>query len=332
MFHIHNGESTAGTLREFGFPGEHFAFQEVLMAGPTPSGLSPDEWLTTRARYLSDAYDLNSEDCGMNLLKQEAALQNCSEHGETILWFEHDLFCQINLIYLLDWFSNQSRDKNKLSLICIGVFPGVEDFRGLGQLTGEQLASLFDDRHQVTQKEFGVAKQAWEAYCSTDPRDILRLLEGDTSAMPFLRNALLLQLARFPSVLNGLSRIENRALELISRGATEFKSLFPRFWKVEPVYGLGDAQFWNELKRMAEARNPLITTSGLDSQSQKFHHASFDLTAAGREVLAGSRDFIDENGIDLWLGGVHMGDGRAVWRWDDDHTELLARSGVSKKG
>ncbi len=295
MFHIHNGESTAGTLREFGFPGEHFAFQEVLMAGPTPRGLSPDEWLTTRARYLSDAYDLNSEDCGMNLLKQEAALQNCSEHGETILWFEHDLFCQINLIYLLDWFSNQSRDKNKLSLICIGVFPGVEDFRGLGQLTGEQLASLFDDRHQVTQKEFGVAKQAWEAYCSTDPRDILRLLEGDTSAMPFLRNALLLQLARFPS-------------------------------------GLGDAQFWNELKRMAEARNPLITTSGLDSQSQKFHHASFDLTAAGREVLAGSRDFIDENGIDLWLGGVHMGDGRAVWRWDDDHTELLARSGVSKKG
>ena len=332
MFHIHNGESTAGTLREFGFPGEHYAFQEVLMAGPTPSGLSPGDWLTTRANYLIGAYDLNSEDCRNKLLKQEAALQNCSEHDETILWFEHDLFCQINLIYLLDWFSKRPPGKKKLSLICTGEFPGVEDFRGLGQLIGEQLASLFDDRQQVTEKQFGLAEQAWAAYCSTDPRDIVRLLEGGTSAMPFLRNALLLHLARFPSVSNGLGRIENTGLDLISHGRIEFKSLFPSFAKREPVYGLGDAQFWNELKRLAEAGNPLLTICGLDPESNEYNQASFDLTVTGREVLAGNRDFVELNGIDLWLGGVHLLDGDAVWRWDDDHTELLAWSGVNEKG
>jgi hypothetical protein len=327
LFHIHNGESTAGTLREFGFPGEHFAFQEVLMAGPTPSGMSPDEWLATRARYLSDAYDLNLEDCRDNLLKQEAALQRFSEHDEAILWFEHDLFCQINLIYLLDWFAKQSLGKTKLSLICIGEFPGVEDFRGLGQLSGEQLTSLFDGRHRVTEQDFGLATQAWAAYCSADPRVILQLLEGDTSAMPLLRNALLLHLARFPSVVNGLGRVENKALELISTGAIEFKSLFPRFAREEPVYGLGDSQFWNELKRLANAREPTVEIRGLRDagsvlKSSNYHEASFELTDIGRSVLSGEINFIETNGIDLWLGGVHLLDSGVVWRWDDHNKQL----------
>lgn len=62
MLHIHNGESTAGTLREFGFPGEHFAFKEVLMCGPTPAGLSPDDWLALRVKFLADEYELKIED------------------------------------------------------------------------------------------------------------------------------------------------------------------------------------------------------------------------------------------------------------------------------
>src|SRR5687767_11293376 len=150
MLHIHNGDSTAGTLREFGFPGEHKAFQEVLMEGPTPSGLSHDEWLQVRAQFLAGSYDLKLEKCSADLREQESWLRGFSTHEEAILWFEHDLFCQINLIYLLDWFSKQSLGKTRLSLICVDKFPGVEDFRGLGQLTGEQLASLFDKRHKVT--------------------------------------------------------------------------------------------------------------------------------------------------------------------------------------
>ena len=327
MLHIHNGDSTAGTLREFGFPGEHFAFHEVLMAGPAPSGLSPDEWLATRARYLSEAYDLNLEDCRDNLLKQEAALQRFSNHDETVLWFEHDLFCQINLIYLLDWFSKQPLGETELSLICIAEFPGVEDFRGLGQLTGDELASLFDGRHEVTEHDFGLAKQAWAAYCSTEPRDIQRFLDGDTSAMPFLRNALLLHLARFPSVVNGLGRIENKALELISPGAIEFKSLFPRFAREEPVYGLGDSQFWNELKRLANAKEPALEIRGLRDDESAFkashyYESLFQLTDFGRSLLDGELDFIETNGIDLWLGGAHLLDSGAAWRWDDHNKEL----------
>src|SRR4030095_2061439 len=105
MLHIHNGDSTAGTLREFGFSGEHKAFQEVLMEGPAPGGLSPDEWLAVRSRFLAEAYDGNLEICEKDLREQQAWLGKFSEHDATILWFHTDLFCQINLIYLLDWFA-----------------------------------------------------------------------------------------------------------------------------------------------------------------------------------------------------------------------------------
>src|SRR5690348_3540514 len=96
LFHIHNGESTAGTLRDFGFRGEHYAFQEVLMAGPAPGDLSPVEWIETRAQHLAEAYDLDFEESRNDLLKQEAVLKGFPKHDEIVLWFEHDLFCQIN--------------------------------------------------------------------------------------------------------------------------------------------------------------------------------------------------------------------------------------------
>jgi hypothetical protein len=33
-------------------------------------------------------------------------------------------------------------------------------------------------------------------------------------------------------------------------------------------------------------------------------------------VLEGRADHIDLNGIDRWLGGVHLKDEKAAWRWD----------------
>lgn len=329
MLHIHNGDSTAGTLREFGLPGEHKAFREALMEGPAPAGLSTDEWVEVRAGFLADGYEFKIEDCARDLRDQEAWLREIPEHEETILWFEHDLFCQINLIYLLDWFSKQRRGSGRLSLVCVGEFPGVKDFRGLGQLTGKQLASLFDKRHDVTEPELKLAARAWASYCSADPGEIQRLIEDDTSVMRFLGQALRLHLARFPSMRNGLGRVENSALEIISSGAIGFKQLFPKFADSEPGYGLGDSQFWCVLRRLGGARNQLIriampAEAGGTSGPNAYHDASFELTETGRAVLSGERDFIHLNGIDLRLGGVHLVDG-TVWRWDEG-AGLIRRS------
>lgn len=321
MLHIHNGDSSANILKESGLPGEHLAWREALIVGPTPQNLSNNEWRRVRAAYLSEAYELKQEDCARSLLEQERALSDFSRHTEVVLWFEHDLFCQLHLIYLLQWFAERELGATKLSLICIDSFPGVDDFRGLGQLSPAQMASLFDARREVSDAQLNLAVAAWQAYCAPTPDAIQEIVHGDTSALPFLNSALRKHLSRFPSVGNGLGQVENRALKIIDEGHREFTGLFREFGQREAIYGLGDFQFWNELKRMVRAKTPLLAVNKNDLDgslaSGAFVKVVFELTQEGTSVLEEKADFVELNGIDAWLGGVHLSGAESSWRWDE---------------
>jgi len=327
MLHIHNGDSSANTLRQSAIPGPQFAFRESLLTGPTPAGIAGESWRRLRATHLAESYGVDSEECARALQRQDEMLAGLADHDEVIMWFEHDLFCQLNLIYLLDWFQGRDLGTTKFSLICIDRFPGVADFRGLGQLTAEQLASLFPTRHEITAAELKLASAAWEAYRSPDPRAIERLLREDTAALPFLGAALLAHLARFPSARNGLGRIENRGLELIDQGVGLFSDLFSSFAASESVYGLGDLQFWLALKQMGAAANPLVTFEngqGVNASIEfaKLRDTKIGLTVQGQSTLKGKADFVEMNGADEWLGGVHLL-GNQVWRWDEASHQLF---------
>ena len=326
MLHIHNGDSTASTARQAAIPGEHFAFREALIAGPVPSNLKDAEWRKLRAAHLSAAYGGDAAEREQELLRQEETLSGSKAHDEVVLWFEHDLFCQLHLIYLLDWFAARDAGQTRLSLICIGEFPGRKNFRGLGELNAAQLASLFGTRHRVSALELKTASAAWAAYCSSEPTALQSLVRSDTSAMPFLQSALRCHLARFPSIRNGLGRIENRGLALINDGLENFRELFPRFGEAEPGFGLGDFQFYLALKQLNEGRAPLLnikngaTNGKLDSKM--IGKTSFEVTPSGQAVLKGEADFVELNGIDVWLGGVHLS-GSNLWRWEEQKQEVV---------
>ncbi len=327
MLHVHNGDSTANTARQSTISGVHVAFREALLTGPTPAGLQNDDWRRLRAAHLSAAYGGAAEKIEQDLLQQEETLTNCRAHEEVVLWFEHDLFCQLHLIYLLNWFAARELGTTRLSLVCIGEFPGLEHFRGLGQLSPAQLASLLDSRHEVSAAELDIASTAWAAYCAPDPSALADLCRGDTLALPFLQAALESHLARFPSLRNGLGRIEQRALELIRDGHKRFVDLFPRFGEREPVYGLGDSQLFLALRQLGAGREPLLrngngqmSDGGFDSK--RICDAAFEITASGAAVLEGAADLVELNGLDLWLGGVHLSSANC-WRWNDAQQEIV---------
>ena len=136
-------------------------------------------------------------------------------------------------------------------------------------------------------------------------------------------------LRRFPSVTNGLGAIENTGLRLIKSGSSTFTDLFARFGEAQSLYGLGDAQFWLALRRMCVARQPMVTTGGLNGNypgwtltPSKLQNASFKITDVGESVLRGEADFVSLNGIDIWLGGVHLDDVERLWRWDEQSGRL----------
>lgn len=330
MLHIHNGDCSADTAREASLPGEHLAWRESLITGPTPAGVSQDEWLKLRARYLSEAYGADLQACERDLLSQEEALRTFAQHDEVVLWFEHDLFCQLHLIYLLNWLAiERAMAKTRLSLICIGEFTGKENFRGLGELSPAELASLFPGRSEVTDAQLRVAASAWGAYISPDPTAIEKLLDTDTSSLPFLDAALRAHLQRFPSTTNGLGRVESSALRLVRQGHGSFVDVFAKFSETEPIYGFGDAQVWDALGRLSSTNQPLLTITGTenrpDSQAltpEIVPNARLALTDLGESVLDGEADFIALNGIDLWLGGAYLHASEGLWRWNEQSRRL----------
>jgi hypothetical protein len=327
MLNIHNGDSTAGTALKAPIPGAHLAFREALVAGPTPANLSPLEWRKLRAAHLSSAYGGSWEEAQRDLERLEAALSSFYLHEEVVLWFEHDLFCLINLLYLLDWFAARGLGKTRLSLIFIGEFPGKPDFRGLGELNETELASIFDSRHEISEAEMQLATSAWKAYCSPEPTALEEFLNSDTAPIPFLKPALVSHLARFPSVRNGLGRVEQCGLALINEGVKKFTDLFLRFIREEGVYGFGDSQVYLALQQMSNVRAPLLRNGagrngkgGLDPE--RVRNATYEITERGRAVLSGDADFVELNGIDAWLGGVHLTNDH-FWRWDDETSRIV---------
>jgi hypothetical protein len=327
MLHIHNGDSAAGTAKKSDLPGEHLAWREALVCGPAPAQLPPAEFRQVRAQHLADAYGANIEKTIQELQTQEEKLARFSDHEEVVLWFEHDLFCQVQLIYLLEWFARHEPGQTRLSLICINEFPGVEGFRGFGELNEEQLAALFPQRQQVTQTQLDLGSKAWRAYASAQANGLIALLNSDTTSLPFLKSAFSKHLQRFPAIGNGLGRVERVGLDLVAKGFSNFKALFPAFARREPEYGFGDAQFYLELKRLADAAMPALTVTVAGQKTTadpaQMLLSSFEITEYGKTVLAGEEDFVRSNGIDHWLGGVHLVGSESPWRWDEEAQELL---------
>jgi hypothetical protein len=295
MLHITNGESVS--LPHTGLPGQVICWNDILHDGPVPRGLPLQELSRIRARFIAEFFGMPLSD--VSFVERDEAIARFHNHEEVVLWFEHDLYDQLQLIQILDWFSHQDLAHTRLSLISVNSY--------LGPMKPEQLTPLFDSRHEATAPEFKTAQAAWNAFCSPEPTGLAALVDADTSALPFLHGALLRHLEQFPDVRNGLSRTERHILQLTGSGIAEFRELFHAAQKMEENIWMGDSTFHQYLRRLTGVRRPL-----LDSVS-----GGFESTAFGRQVHEGKEDHVRANGINRWLGGVHLCEGAPVWRWDE---------------
>lgn len=341
LLHITNGDSAAGTLAQAGLEGRVTTSSDLLHEGPVPVELDPGQLREVRARYLADC-GYAPYDKALELFRREDTLldEATSRGDDIVLWFEHDLFDQLILIRLLDRLSRNAAAAGARSLICIGEFPGIDRFVGLGQLTATQLASLFPARCEITGAQFDLARSAWMAFRSADPVAVDRLREGDCSALAFLGAALTRLLEEYPSVEDGLGRTERSALEALRGGSATATSLFLAVSRAEERPFLGDAPFFGLLYRLAGARNPLVEIEAAPASSARPSRAEatrradvlamtgprqVSLTSFGHQVLAGLADLVRANGIDRWIGGVHLQGDEARWRWDRTRRAIVAR-------
>lgn len=309
MLHVTNGDSVVATMAGAGFPGNYLSWQDVLHEGPVPA--MPDEVLrAVRARFLAERGWSAYENALAQLEARDRALL---EADELVLWFEADLFDQLQLIQILDRVARASRPAR---LICIGAFPGRPGFAGLGELDTRELASLLGTELDVTESERVLARRAWAAFRSPDPMDLAQIAEESCSSLPFLAEALVRHLEQFPAVEDGLSRVERDILELAAERPRSSLELFRAQAEREERRFMGDAIFCDFVDGLAGAPVPLVEREG----------ETVSLTEAGRAVLGGEADAMALNEIDRWLGGVHL-TGEPSWRWNRAARQLEAQRG-----
>jgi hypothetical protein len=238
-------------------------------------------------------------------------LESSLKGKEVLLWFENDYFCQMNQTYLLSWYGRRSRSLPRISIL------NLKEDIFLGELAPADFAKLHSDHVSVSKETMALATRAWDAISSPDPLKQVAILVSDTSVLPQLHRTIKSNLARFPSVENGLGRTENLVLEIAASGKRRFKDIFPAFSSRLREYGYGDSHVWNSIRRLASARIPFLTISLPENKSEsRFLEAEVMPTTAGLDALAGQADYVALNGIDQWIGGVHINNG-ATWRWND---------------
>jgi hypothetical protein len=326
FLHVANGTCTTRIIEAAGIPGARSIWADPLHEGPVPGGLTDDELLEVRTRFLSGPEEPTgiawagtdpTQDRVNDLHEWRAAIARHETYDELILWFEHDLFDQLNLLQLLPWIHERVPAARRVSLICVGSFPGRPDFKGLGQLTPDELASLLETRQPIGDAEYALAGRAWQAFRESTPAALDHLRRQDTSALPYLAAAIARFLQEYPWTTDGLSRTERHLMELAEPNGIALYDAFPRMAEGEQVYYPTDGSIASMAEVLSLTSPPLLTLDTTEMREGCPLRGSIALTDTGRAVLAGQADRGSTCGIDRWLGGVHLQGRRGIWRWDD---------------
>jgi hypothetical protein len=317
VLHVTNGDEAVTRFREGGIGGEHLPWRDVLHDGPVPMTSTLEELSEIRSRSIA-AFSWGAyAELRAAFARRDAALRRCGEHEEIVLWFEHDLYDQLQLLQLLAWFARHGSGGARLSLVQVGDWPaGAKDrgpFHGLGQLHGDEMRSLLPSRRPVTMRQLRLAAAAWADFCAPTPQALAARAAMPSDDLPYLAPALRRLLEEYPSTRDGLARNERQVLRAVAVGAREPRAIYLRS-SAEEGCPWGDASVFLRIDGLANALVPALARTP----------AGYELTPLGRRLLAGEADWVRESGgIDRWLGGVHL-EGTAVrWRWDPERETVV---------
>jgi len=263
ILHITSGDVAGESLKKCGIAGEVFVWHDILYDGPRNPGWPGEETLNARALFLEETTGggLGRQEILETLKAQYLKLETAGDYDGLVLWFDACLFDQSMLSHILTCMKFKGIEKAEL--ICVDAFPGIVPFNGIGQLSPDQLASVYDRRRPVTEEQFCFAEQADRAFALQDHAEYAALANCGNAPLPFIPAAVARWLKELPDEKNGLGLLEQLALEAIRSGRTSPTEIFafvaahdtpPQYW--------GDITLWAKINRLATRRPPLVKIEG----------------------------------------------------------------------
>lgn len=290
QLHITNGDIFTKRLRSLKLEGEIITWREMLCEGRTETNVGSESFWKTRFEFLNKNYKISKSWFIDKTLKEYRALCNHKQEDHIVLWFEYDLFCQINMLAVISWLKTH-RPYAEISMVCSGNEGNSNLLYGLNDLDDKQILDLYANRTFLTKDDMEYADYVWQLYCSDNPIRLENLKDFGSFQFPYLSEAIRAHLMRFPTIKNGLNEVENNILRLSDKVKPQSKmELMATVLKNQGRYGFGDIQY----ERLFTKLNPLFTSFNPVKLSKK-----------GNEILKGKTSYyscIQDN--DAYLGGA----------------------------
>ncbi|WP_318308549.1 DUF1835 domain-containing protein [Flagellimonas crocea] len=289
LLHITNGDSFTSKLQSLQLEGDVITWREMLCEGKTLSSVGSESFWKTRFEFLNKNYKVSKSWFIEKTLKEYRSLCNHKQQDQIVLWFEYDLFCQINMLAVLSWLKTHRRHA-EISLVCSGKEDATDKLYTLNELSNEKLLELYENKKVLSQDDIEYADYVWQLYCSDNPIRLENQIANNDFQFEYLSEALKTHLKRFPTIKNGLNDLENHILEVAKKHKPKSKKeLMADLLTDQGFYGFGDTQY----ERMISSLKPLFS--------------SFDpvkLTKKGLDVLKQESNYYSElRDNQMYLGG-----------------------------
>ncbi|WP_297702437.1 DUF1835 domain-containing protein [uncultured Eudoraea sp.] len=290
QLHITNGDSFTQKLKSLKLKGEIITWREMLCEGKTETNVGSESFWKTRFDFLHKNYKVSKSWFVEKTLKEYRSLCNHKQQDQIILWFEYDLFCQINMLAVLSWLKKHRRYA-EVYMVCSGDEDETNRLYRLNDLSDEQLLNSYENKLKLSQNDIEYADYVWQLYCSDNPIRLENLIDFENYQFDYLSDAIKVHLRRFPSIKNGLNELENRVLEFsVQQKPKSKKELLSSLLQNQGFYGFGDTQY----ERVITNLRPLFSSFNPVRLSRK-----------GKEILEGKTNYYSQiRDNEDYLGGA----------------------------
>src|SRR5215204_5565678 len=221
--HVTNGDAIVPEIEAVAPDDPVLPWRDILHEGPVPGGIDDAMLRAERAAFVSRA----GWGDGVVMLelfeRRDRKLLRGAAERDLWLWFEDDLYDQLQLLQILDMLARHTPRDMTQRLLEVSRDADRE-------VTGERTV---DDAARMA------ARRAWAAFRSSDPR---KLMAVDPPELPDVGPAMRRLLEELPWTRDGLSRTERTALAAVADGADNPLDMFQTLQAAEERPFMGD--YW----------------------------------------------------------------------------------------
>lgn len=234
IFHILNGDSLLEQFPDH-LLGEKIIARECLMDGPSDL-VDLDLFFEQRAHFISDAFGFPEKEYYEKTQSEFEKILKLPSTSTVNLWFEKDLFCQVNLWFVCHLLNRRKHSDNIFLIL-------ANDLEmGFGGMDSKELANAYKNRTKLSEQDLVKFDRLWRAFGQKDFEVLQNIGNELSKEFPFLNEAIQAEIDRQPG-----PRSLGKPLELLKDIITEkqtssMKIIFPVFQKKAAIYGFGDLQ------------------------------------------------------------------------------------------